>query len=138
MKIERTATGLIIHKPDEMIKRKILRYFTLSNPIREYFIYSGNDPTRKPLFGNEHDVVYISSGFLNINDDIIRSLPRQSIIPPAIPERIQITMNRQPRSKLQEDCIRMMTDKNQNNYKTTIELKPGVELNRHPRTVTCV
>lgn len=138
MKIERTTTGLIIHKPDEMIKRKILRYFSLSNPIREYFIYSGNDHTRKPLFGNEHDVVYISSGFLNINDDIIRSLPRQSIIPPAIPERIQITMNRQPRSKLQEDCIRMMTDKNQNNYKTTIELKPGVELNRHPRTVTCV
>ena len=35
-------------------------------------------------------------------------------------------MNRQPRSKLQEDCIKMMTNKIQSNYKTTIELKPGV------------
>lgn len=138
MKLERTTTGLIIHGPDEIMKRKILQYFSLSNPLREYFIYSGNDKSRKPIFGNEHDVVYISSGFLNVNDGYMRSLPRPSTIQPIVPERIQITMNRQPRSKLQEDCIKMMTDKTKNNYKTTIELKPGVELNRHPRTVTCV
>lgn len=126
MKLERTTTGLIIHGPDEIIKRKILQYFSLSNPLREYFIYSGNDKSRKPIFGNEHDVVYISSGFLNVNDGYIRSLPRPSTIQPIVPERIQITMNRQPRSKLQEDCIKMMTNKIQSNYKTTIELKPGV------------
>ena len=68
MKLERTTTGLIIHGPDEIMKRKILQYFSLSNPLREYFIYSGNDKSRKPIFGNEHDVVYISSGFLNVND----------------------------------------------------------------------
>lgn len=128
MRLERTTTGLIIRGPDETIKRKILQYFSLSNPLREYFIYSGNDKSRKPIFGDEHDVVYISSGFLNINDGIIRALPRASFVHPITPERIQITMNRQPRSKLQEDCIKMMTNKVQNNYKTTIELKPGVEL----------
>lgn len=126
MKLERTTTGLIIHEPSNDIKRKILQYFSLVNPLREYFIYSGNDKTKKPLFGREHDVVYISSGFLNINDSIVRSLPRPSIIQPITPTRIEITMNRQPRSKLQEDCIKMMTDTNKTSYKTTIELKPGV------------
>lgn len=128
MKLERTTTGLIIHEPSNDIKRKILQYFSLVNPLREYFIYSGNDRSKKPLFGREHDVVYISSGFLNINDSIVKSLPRPSIIQPITPTRIEITMNRQPRSKLQEDCIKMMTDTNKTSYKTTIELKPGVEL----------
>lgn len=128
MKIERTTTGLIIHNPDDTTKRKIIQYFSLVNPIREYFIYSGNDPSKKPLFGKEHDVVYITSGFLNVNDNTIRSLPRPTMIQPPTPAKVEIKMNRQPRSKLQEDCIAMMTDPNRNGYKLTIELKPGVEL----------
>ena len=34
-------------------------------------------------------------------------------------------MNRQPRSPLQEDCIRMLTNPNNKGGKTTVELKPG-------------
>ena len=43
MTIIKTATGLIIKEPTIEIKRKILQYFSLSRPTREYFIYSGND-----------------------------------------------------------------------------------------------
>lgn len=139
MKLERTTTGLIIHEPSNDIKRKILQYFSLVNPLREYFIYSGNDRTKKPIFGKEHDVVYISSGFMNLNDNIVKALPKPSMIQPITPTSIEITMNRQPRSKLQEDCIKMMTDTKQASYKTTIELKPGVEpLYRHPRSAKSV
>ena len=128
MKLERTTTGLIIHNPDTIIKRKVLQYFSLVNPIREYFIYSGNDRSKPPIFGSEHDVIYISSGFLTSGDPIINQLPRPSVIQPMTPQHITLEMNRQPRSKLQEDCIAMLTAPNQNNNKVTIELKPGVEL----------
>lgn len=127
MKVERTTTGLIIHNPDDLVKRKILQYFSLSNPLREYFIYSGNDSAKLPLFGNDHDTVYISSGFMNVNDQLLQvSLPRPKPIDIPVPQRIEITMNRQPRSKLQEDCIKLMTDPNKRSFKNTIELKPGV------------
>lgn len=126
MKLERTTTGLIIHQPSDDVKRAILRYFSLVNPVREYFIYSGNDKSKKPLFGKEHDVVYISSGFLEINDDVIRRLPKPTTISYSTPKKVEITMNRQPRSKLQEDCIDKMIHSSSN--KITIELKPGVEL----------
>lgn len=124
MKLERTTTGLIIHQPSDDVKRAILRYFSLVNPVREYFIYSGNDKSKKPLFGKEHDVVYISSGFLEINDDVIRRLPKPTTISYSTPKKVEITMNRQPRSKLQEDCIDKMIHGSSN--KITIELKPGV------------
>ena len=125
MKLERTTTGLIIHNPDDITKRKILQYFSLVNPVREFFIYSGNDTSKKPIFGKEHDVVYISSGFLGLNDQYIRDLPRPTVIQPITPSKIQLTMNRQPRSPLQEDCIKAMIDPNRKNSKLTIELKPG-------------
>lgn len=128
MKLERTTTGLIIHNPDNMVKRKVLQYFSLVNPVREFFIYSGNDRSRPPIFGMEHDVIYISSGFLSIGDPFISQLPRPSVIQPMTPQRITLEMNRQPRSPLQEDCIRMLTDPAQRSNKVTIELKPGVEL----------
>ena len=128
MKLERTTTGLIIHNPDDITKRKILQYFSLVNPVREFFIYSGNDRSKIPVFGKEHDVVYISSGFLAINDPYIRSLPRPDVIHPQTPTQISLKMNRQPRSKLQEDCIAKMIDPQHVNSKLTIELKPGVEL----------
>ena len=124
MKLERTSTGLIIRNPDDITKRKILQYFSLVNPIREYFIYSGNDQTKKPLFGKEYDVVYISSGFLGIQDQYIQNLPTPSMIQPQTPARIELEMNRQPRSQLQEDCIAMITNPNRSR-KITIELKPG-------------
>lgn len=123
MKLERTTTGLIIHQPSMEIKRAVLRYFSLTNPVREYFIYSGNDRSKKPLFGKEHDVIYISSGFLDIIDETIRKLPKPKVIEYQTPKKVEITMNREPRSKLQEDCINMMLHNTSN--KLTIELKPG-------------
>ena len=105
------------------IKRAVLRYFSLTNPVREYFIYSGNDKKKKPLFGKEHDCIYISSGFLNIIDEAIRKLPKPTVISYQTPKKVEITMNREPRSKLQEDCIHKMLNNNSN--KLTIELKPG-------------
>ena len=125
MKLERTTTGLIIHNPDNMVKRKVLQYFSLVNPLREYFIYSGNDKSKPPIFGLEHDVIYISSGFLSMGDQFINSLPRPSVIQPTTPQRITLEMNREPRSPLQEDCIRMLTNPNNTGGKTTVELKPG-------------
>lgn len=123
MKLERTTTGLIIHQPSMEIKRAVLRYFSLTNPVREYFIYSGNDRSKKPLFGKEHDVIYISSGFLNIVDEDIRKLPKPTVINYQTPKKVEITMNREPRSPLQEDCINMML--HNTSSKLTIELKPG-------------
>ena len=125
MKLERTTTGLIIHNPDNIVKRKVLQYFSLVNPLREYFIYSGNDRSKPPIFGLEHDVIYISSGFLTIGDALINQLPRPSVIQPTTPQSITLEMNRQPRSPLQEDCIRMLTNPNNKGGKTTVELKPG-------------
>ena len=137
MKLERTTTGLIITNPSDIVKRKVLQYFSLVNPIREYFIYSGNDRSKLPLFGKEYDVIYISSGFLNIQDPVIQSLPRPEVIQPKTPATIDLVMNRQPRSKLQEDCIKMMTDPALRANKVTIELKPGVELITGTRVQRC-
>ena len=126
MKLEQTTTGVIIHQATTEVKRKVLQYFSLRDPVREYFIYSGNDKTRRPLFGREHDVIYISSGFLKINDPVIRSLPKPSKVNYPTPKKVEITMNREPRSPLQEDCIKKMLTSD--SAKITIELKPGVEL----------
>ena len=123
MRLERTTTGLIIHQPSTEVKRAVLRYFSLTNPVREYFIYSGNDRKKKPIFGKEHDVIYISSGFLGIIDETIRKLPKPSVISYQTPKKVEITMNREPRSELQEDCINMML--HNDSSKLTIELKPG-------------
>ena len=136
MRIEKTNTGIIIHEPTDEVKEKVLEYFALEDPTREYFIYSGNDPNHKPRFGKERDVIYISSGFLKIDDPDIKHLHVFKTIPPATPKPCKIVMNREPRSDLQRDCIKMMTTSD--SPKITIELKPGVELFRHPRTVTCV
>ena len=126
MKLEQTTTGVIIHQATTEVKRKVLQYFSLRDPVREYFIYSGNDKTRRPLFGKEHDVIYISSGFLKINDPVIQSLPKPSKVNYPTPKKVEITMNREPRSPLQEDCIKKMLTSD--SAKITIELKPGVEL----------
>lgn len=124
MHIERTTTGLIIKDPTITVKQKCLQYFTLQKPTREFFIYSGNDPDTKPTLGHEHDVIYITSGFLKINDPEIRRLHVDSTKQYQTPKQITLEMNRQPRSKLQEDCIRMMTTPSDSS-KLTIELKPG-------------
>lgn len=126
MKIEQTTTGLIIHQATTEVKRKVLQYFSLRNPVREYFIYSGNNSEKKPLFGKEHDVIYISSGFLKINDPVIRNLPKPSKVNYPTPKKVEVTMNREPRSRLQEDCIHKMLTSD--SHKITLELKPGVEL----------
>lgn len=136
MKIEKTTTGVIIREPTDQVKRKVLQYFSLDKPLREFFIYSGNDPDNKPLFGHERDVIYITSGFLEVPDDAIRDLKVNSTKPIPVPRKIELKMNREPRSKLQEDCIAKVTTTTA--HKVTMELKPGVELYRHPRTVTCV
>ena len=123
MHITKTATGLIIREPSIDVKRKCLAYFSLQKPIREFFIYSGNDPDHKPILGHEHDVIYITSGFLKINDQYIRKLKIDNTKEIPTPKKIELTMNREPRSDLQRDCIEMMTTTTAS--KLTIELKPG-------------
>lgn len=123
MKIEKTTTGLIIKDPTTEVKRKVLEYFTLQKPVREFFIYSGDDPDNKPTLGNKHDVIYITSGLLNINDRFLRSLKVDSVKDIPTPKQITLEMNREPRSRLQEDCIKMATTSD--SPKITMELKPG-------------
>ena len=126
MKIEKTTTGLIIREPTTEIKQKCLQYFTLDKPIREFFIYSGDDPDNKPIFGHERDVIYITSGFLKIKDKAIERLRIDKTKEIPTPKTIELKMNREPRSDLQRDCIRQMTESK--SPKMTVELKPGVEL----------
>lgn len=121
--VERTTTGIIIHKPTHDIKKAVLKYFSLLKPTREYFIYSGNDPNGKAIFGNEKDVIYITSGFSKIKDPVIQSLPRGIRIDPPMPEKIELALDKEPRSKLQRDCIDLLTSSNSS--KVTVELKPG-------------
>jgi hypothetical protein len=123
MYIEKTSTGLIIREPTDEVKRKVLEYFSLQDPVREYFIYTRKDPDPRHRFGRDKDVIYISSGFLKINDPEIKKLHISNNRPPVTPKRCEITMNREPRSPLQEDCIKSMTSSSA--AKTTIELKPG-------------
>lgn len=125
MHITKTTTGLIIKDPTITVKQKCLQYFTLQKPTREFFIYSGNDPD---VEGNnhEHDVIYITSGFLKVNDREIQKLHIDSTKPCPTPKQIELKMNREPRSKLQEDCIQLITTSDAS--KITMELKPGVEL----------
>ena len=124
MKLERTTTGLIIKEPDDSVKRKVIQYFSLVNPVREFFIYSGNNPDEQPIFGKEKDVIYITSGFLNVNDAGIQSLPSPHVITPPTPKQVNIKMKMQPRSQLQIDCIDKLTTSA--SPKITVELKPGV------------
>ena len=117
MDIEKTQTGLIIHNPSPTIKEKALRYFSLTNPTREFFIYSKED--------DKHDVLYITSGFANLKDDKLRNELRNyhEITPPA-GKKISLPQNREPRSQLQKDCIEKLTTSD--SAKITVELKPGV------------
>ena len=112
MKVEKTTTGCIIN--------------------------SGNDPDRPPIFGHERDVLYISSGFLNIADDVIRRETKwKKEITPSNGKTISLGSTREPRSELQKDCIKVLTTSN--SHKITCELKPGVEpYYRHPHRVICV
>ena len=127
MRIEKTTTGCVIKEPSDEIKRKVLQYFSLKQPIREFFIYSGNDPDRPPIFGHERDVLYISSGFLSIEDPVIRKETRwKKEITPSNGKTISLGSTREPRSDLQRDCIKVLTTSN--SHKITCELKPGVDL----------
>ena len=125
MKVERTNTGIIIHEANYNIKEKCLEYFSLDDPLREYFIYSGSDPNNKPRFGKEHDVIYITSGFGKIDDPIVKRIVSVSRkIAPVKPSPITLNMTREPRSDLQRDCVQMLTTSDA--AKITVELKPGV------------
>lgn len=127
MKIEKTSTGLIIHDPTDDMKRKILRYFSLRDPEREFFIYSGNDRNRLPVFGKDHDVIYITSGLLKVKDPMLQQMTKHyTTLSIPTPESVDIEMSRSPRSKIQEDCIANMITKTKESRKLTIELKGGV------------
>ena len=123
LSVERTTTGVIIRQPNTDVKKAVLKYFSLLKPTREYFIYSGNDPNGKTLFGDEKDVIYITSGFLKIKDPVIQSLPRGVVKQPPMPAKIDLKVERSPRSQLQRDCIEKLTTSNSS--KITVELKPG-------------
>lgn len=121
--VEKTTTGVIIRKPTTDIKKAVLKYFSLLKPTREYFIYSGNDPNGKALFGDEKDVIYITSGFLKIKDPVIQSMPRGVVKQPPMPAKIELNVERTPRSQLQRDCIEKLTKSP--SAKITVELKTG-------------
>lgn len=124
MKITKTTTGLIIREPSPEIKQKCLQYFSLSNPTREFFIYCGDDPDNSGLFGGQKDVIYITSGFSKINDPVIvKTFRNVDVLQPSPGKHVTIKMNREPRSKLQEDCIEKVTATTAS--KITIEAKPG-------------
>lgn len=122
MKIEKSTTGIIIHDPTDEMKRKILRYFSLSNPTREFFIYTGND-SKFPLFGN-HDTIYITSGIIGIKDEALQKMLRgYKTLDIPTPASIDIEMNMKPRSRFQEDCINAMMHSTKS--KLAIEAKGG-------------
>lgn len=123
MYIEKTTTSLIIREPTIEVKQLALQYFSLQNPLREFFVYSGNDPDQSEDSKKERDVLYITSGFLKIKNDKIKRLTVNSTKEVPTPKKIELQMNREPRSDLQRDCIKMMTTTTA--PKLTIELKPG-------------
>ena len=110
MKIEKTTTGIIIHDPTDEMKRKILRYFSLNNPTREFFIYTGNDKSKLPLFGKDHDTIYITSGILGIKDEALQKMLKgYKTIETLTPASFELDIkNMKPRSRFQEDCIAAM------------------------------
>lgn len=123
MIIHRTTTGVIIKNPSMEVKQCVLKYFSLQKPTREFFIYSGNDPDKKPIFGKSRDVLYISSGFLKLKDPTVQTLPPAIKIEPPVPAKIDLKVDKEPRSQLQKDCIDKLTAAN--STKVTVELKPG-------------
>ena len=125
MRVERTTTGIIFHEPSMDIKEKCLEYMSLPDPTREYFVYSRKDPNGKTSFGKrrDHDVLYIPSGFLKVNDPVIKSIRGINTLTCPTPVHVDIDVSRSPRSDLQRDCIHMLTTSS--SPKITVELKPG-------------
>lgn len=117
MHIEKTATGYAIYNPSTLIKQKALTYFSLKNPVREFFTYSRED--------SDHDVLYITSGFGGLRDERLRhELKDYTELTPHPGKKIELTQTREPRSQLQKDCIEKLTTSDSS--KITVELKPGV------------
>lgn len=124
MKVEKTSTALVIREPSDVIKRKCLQYFSLDKPLREYFIYTGKDEDNKSIFNKEKDVIYISSGFAKINDQVIqKELGKIIPVQARVGKSIKLEMTREPRSQLQKDCITKLTTSP--SEKITVELRPG-------------
>ena len=117
MNIEKFSTGAKITSPEPEMKQAALKYFSLTQPVREYFIYYSTP---------DADVLHIPSGFLNVNDPYIQSV-RPKIEQKTAVEGTEIgelNMTRSPRSKLQEDCIGKLVTSYSS--KITVEVKPGV------------
>ena len=123
MKIEKTSTAVIFHEPDMDVKEKVLRYFALDDPVREYFVYSGQDPNKRKSIFRGNDILYVPSGFLKINDPVIKKLHMIRNVAPKPPKVVDIKVDRTPRSDLQRDCIKILTESK--SPKITVELKPG-------------
>jgi superfamily II DNA or RNA helicase len=124
MKIQRTSTGIIIQEPTREMKEKVLQYLSLRQPIREFFVYCKNDPSRKNVLGIKKDVLYLPSGFGKIPDEYIKKeIDGAPVLKPSSGAVVDIRMNREPRSPLQEDCIKHLTTSTA--PKITVELKPG-------------
>jgi superfamily II DNA or RNA helicase len=122
MKIEKTTTGIIIHDPSDDMKRKVLRYFSLKGPVREFFIYTGKE-SAFPIFGN-HDTIYITSGILGIKDEALQHMLRgYKTLDVPTPASVDIEVNMKPRSRFQEDCINAMLHSTK--PKLAIEAKGG-------------
>lgn len=129
MKVQKTNTGYIIQDPSTFIKQKALQYFSLTNPVREFFTYSRET--------EDHDVLYITSGFGHLRDERLRyELCDAEEIKPHTGESISLEMTREPRSELQRDCIKKLTTSSSS--KITVELKPGVgKAEPYSRKIPC-
>jgi len=123
MKIEKTSTAVIFHDADMDVKEKVLRYFALDDPVREYFVYSGQDPNKRKKFFKGKDILYVPSGFLKLNDPVVKGLHMIRNVAPKPPKIVDINVDRTPRSDLQRDCIKILTESK--SPKITVELKPG-------------
>lgn len=138
MSVEKTSTGLIIREATDDVKRAVLRHFSLQNPLREFFVYCGDDPDNPSAFGGQKDVIYISSGFGKITDPVIEHMMRNvKIIPPRVGNHFEIGSTREPRSQLQKDCIAKLTTTPHS--KVTIQVKPGTgKCEPYSRKIPCV
>lgn len=125
MRIEKTATGLIITEPTNEVKHLCLRYFALTNPVREFFLYQS--PDKKGVFNwkGDKETIYITSGLAGIKNKHIEEHITRHIkeVKPRTGADIELNLTKKPRSDMQRDCIGMMV--NGKSTKLTVQLRAG-------------
>lgn len=126
MRIEKTSTGLVITEPTNEVKHLCLRYFSLNNPVREFFIYQA--PGKKSVFNwkGDKETIFITSGLAGIRNKHIEEhiLKNVKEVKPRTGADIELALGKKkPRSDMQRDCISKMV--NGKSSKLTIQLRAG-------------